>query len=51
MIDTPMILSAAAEPKSHLADVGPVRYIVITEPHGDHWIGASLFDAPLTPTS
>jgi len=47
LIDTPMILSAAAKLKEHLAEVGPVRYIVITEPHADHWIGASLFDAPL----
>ena len=44
LIDTPMVFSAAARLKEHLASVGPVRYLVITEPHLDHWATSGLWD-------
>lgn len=44
LIDTPMVFSAAARLKEHLASVGPVRYLVITEPHLDHWATSSVWD-------
>ena len=44
VIDTPMVFSAAARLKAHLASVGPVRYLVITEPHLDHWATSGLWN-------
>jgi glyoxylase-like metal-dependent hydrolase (beta-lactamase superfamily II) len=44
LIDTPMVFSAAARLKEHLESVGPVRYLVITEPHLDHWATSALWD-------
>jgi cyclase len=44
LIDTPMVFSAAARLKEHLASVGPVRYLIITEPHLDHWASSGLWD-------
>lgn len=44
LIDTPMVFSAAARLKEHLASVGPVRYLVITEPHLDHWATSALWE-------
>ncbi len=44
VIDTPMVFSAAKRLREQLASVGPVRYLVITEPHLDHWATSGLWD-------
>jgi glyoxylase-like metal-dependent hydrolase (beta-lactamase superfamily II) len=44
LIDTPMIFSAAKQLQEHLASIGPVRYLLITEPHLDHWATSGLWD-------
>jgi cyclase len=33
--------------KSEIAKRGLLRYIINTEPHGDHWTGNAFFDAPV----
>ena len=33
--------------KAEIAKHGDLRYIINTEPHGDHWTGNSFFDAPV----
>lgn len=47
LIDTPHKPSDALKLKSEIAKHGPVRYILNTEPHGDHWTGNAYFDAPV----
>jgi cyclase len=47
VIDTPMIFSAAARLKEHLASIGPVKYLIITEPHLDHWATSALWDTTI----
>jgi glyoxylase-like metal-dependent hydrolase (beta-lactamase superfamily II) len=47
LIDTPMIFSAAKRHQEHVAGVGDVRYLVITEPHLDHWATSALWDTTL----
>ena len=44
VIDTPMIFSAAKQLQNRLASVGPVRYLLITEPHLDHWATSALWE-------
>ncbi len=46
MIDSPHKPSDALKLKAAIAKHGPVRYIINTEPHGDHWTGNAFFDAP-----
>src|SRR5262249_14705918 len=47
LIDTPHKPSDAQRLSADLARRGPVRYILNTEPHGDHWTGNAFFDAPV----
>ena len=47
LIDTPHKPSDAVRLQAEIAGRGPVRYILNTEPHGDHWTGNSFFDAPV----
>jgi len=47
LIDTPHKPSDALKLKTEIAKHGPVRYILNTEPHGDHWTGNAYFDAPV----
>lgn len=47
LIDTPHKPSDALKLKAAIAKHGPVRYIINTEPHGDHWTGNAFFDAPV----
>ena len=48
VIDTPHKPSDALNLKAELERRGsPVRYIINTEPHGDHWTGNAFFDVPV----
>jgi cyclase len=47
LIDTPHKPSDALRLRALLARRGPIRYILNTEPHGDHWTGNAFFDAPV----
>ena len=47
MIDTPHKPSDAVRLRAEIERRGPVRYILNTEPHGDHWTGNAFFDAPV----
>src|SRR5256714_12414656 len=48
MIDSPHKPSDALKLKAEIARRGGrLRYIINTEPHGDHWAGNAFFDAPL----
>jgi glyoxylase-like metal-dependent hydrolase (beta-lactamase superfamily II) len=48
VIDTPHKPSDALKLKADLERRGsPVRYIINTEPHGDHWTGNAYFDVPV----
>ena len=47
MIDSPQKPSDALKLKAEIAKHGPLRYIINTEPHGDHWTGNAYFDAPV----
>ncbi|RPI43328.1 MAG: MBL fold metallo-hydrolase, partial [Betaproteobacteria bacterium] len=47
LIDTPHKPSDALKLKAEIEKHGPVRYILNTEPHGDHWTGNAYFDAPV----
>jgi cyclase len=44
MIDTPQIPTDAIEWRHEIAKHGPVRYLINTEPHGDHFTGNYFFD-------
>ncbi len=44
MIDTPQMPADAIQWRDEIARHGPVRYILITEPHGDHFTGSHFFD-------
>lgn len=46
LIDTPHKPSDALRLKAEIDARGPLRYILNTEPHGDHWTGNAFFDAP-----
>jgi cyclase len=47
LIDTPHKPSDALRLKSEIERRGRLRYIINTEPHGDHWTGNAFFDAPV----
>jgi cyclase len=48
MIDSPHKPSDALKLKAEIAKRGGrLRYIINTEPHGDHWTGNAFFDAPV----
>ena len=47
MIDSPQKPSDALKLKAEIAKHGELRYIINTEPHGDHWTGNAYFDAPV----
>jgi cyclase len=46
MIDSPHKPSDAMKLKAEIARRGQLRYIINTEPHGDHWTGNAFFQAP-----
>jgi glyoxylase-like metal-dependent hydrolase (beta-lactamase superfamily II) len=47
MIDSPHKPTDAMKLKAEIAKRGQLRYIINTEPHGDHWTGNAFFDAPV----
>ena len=48
MLDSPQLPSDAVKLHTKLASLNlPLRYIINTEPHGDHWTGNAFFDAPV----
>jgi cyclase len=47
MIDSPQKPTDAMKLKAEIEKHGPVRYIINTEPHGDHWSGNAFFNAPV----
>ncbi len=47
LIDTPHKPSDAMRLKAEVERRGRLRYILNTEPHGDHWTGNAFFDAPV----
>lgn len=47
LIDTPHKPSDAVRLKVEIAKRGKLRYIINTEPHGDHWTGNAYFDVPV----
>lgn len=47
MIDSPHKPSDALRLKAEIEGRGRLRYIINTEPHGDHWTGNGFFDAPV----
>jgi cyclase len=47
LIDTPHKPTDALRLRAEVERRGRLRYIVNTEPHGDHWTGNAFFDAPV----
>ena len=47
MIDSPQLPSDAIKLNGELQQKGHLRYIINTEPHGDHWTGNAYFDVPV----
>ncbi len=47
LIDGPHKPSDAVRLRAELERRGPLRYILNTEPHGDHWTSNAYFDAPV----
>jgi len=47
MIDSPHKPSDALKWKAEIEKRGQLRYIINTEPHGDHWTGNAFFDVPV----
>jgi len=47
LIDTPHRPSDAVRLKAEIERRGKLRYIINTEPHGDHWTGNGFFDVPV----
>ncbi|HSQ13378.1 MAG TPA: MBL fold metallo-hydrolase, partial [Candidatus Deferrimicrobium sp.] len=47
LIDTPHRPSDAVRLKAEIERRGKLRYIINTEPHGDHWTGNAFFDVPV----
>jgi len=39
VIDTPMVPREAIKWREEIARHGPIRYVINTEPHGDHFTG------------
>lgn len=46
MLDSPHKPSDALKLKAEVDARGPLRYIINTEPHGDHWTGNAFFGVP-----
>jgi cyclase len=44
MIDTPQIPRDAVKWRQEISKHGPVRYVINTEPHGDHYTGNYFFE-------
>ena len=44
MIDTPQMPVDAIKWRNEIAQYGPVRYLINTEPHGDHFAGNYFFE-------
>ncbi len=47
LIDTPHKPSDVLRLKGEIERRGALRYIINTEPHGDHWTGNAFFDVPV----
>ncbi len=47
LVDAPHKPSTAIWLKAEIEKRGPLRYIINTEPHGDHWTGNTFFGAPV----
>ena len=47
MIDSPQKPTTAMQLKAEIESKGQLKYIINTEPHGDHWTGNAFFDAPV----
>jgi glyoxylase-like metal-dependent hydrolase (beta-lactamase superfamily II) len=47
LIDTPHKPSDAVRLRAEIERRGKLRYIINTEPHGDHWTGNVFFDVPV----
>jgi cyclase len=47
LIDTPHKPSDALRLRAEIARRGQLRYIINTEPHGDHWTGNAFFNVPV----
>lgn len=47
LIDTPHKPSDAMRLKDEIEQRGTLRYIINTEPHGDHWTGNAFFNVPV----
>ena len=47
MIDSPHKPSDALKLKAEIEKRGRLRYIINTEPHGDHWTGNGFFEVPV----
>ena len=47
LIDGPHKPSDAVRLRAEIERRGPLRYILNTEPHGDHWTSNAYFDAPV----
>ncbi len=47
LIDTPHKPSDALRLRAEIERRGRLRYIINTEPHGDHWTGNSFFSVPV----
>ena len=44
MIDTPQVPTDALNYKKEVEKRGKIRYLINTEPHGDHYTGNFFFD-------
>src|SRR5215470_19124776 len=47
LIDTPHKPSDAVRLRAEIEQRGRLRYIINTEPHGDHWTGNAFFNVPV----
>jgi cyclase len=47
MIDTPQLPTDAVKWREEIAKFGSVRYIINTEPHGDHFSGSYFFEGTI----
>ena len=47
MIDSPQKPTDALKWRAEVEKHGQLKYIINTEPHGDHWTGNAYFDAPV----
>src|SRR3989304_5453118 len=47
LIDTPMMPDEALRWRDEIGKHGPIRYVINTEPHIDHFAGGHFFEAPV----